>query len=99
MSDRIYVGSTPTNCYIGEDHGQVTAVVRDPGLAQERDRTPRAAFVHLDDGDMLHVVLGGQFGERRDWREVVSSRRISRDEFDRLNGLDALRRDLGWRDA
>lgn len=35
--------------------------------------------------------------DRRTHHEVKGSRKIDRDEFDRLNGLDQLRAELGWR--
>lgn len=89
----IYVESTPTNCAIAGEHGQVTGIVRD--LAPRL--TPRAAFVHLDEGGMLYVTLGAARGDRSQWREVATSRRIDRDEFDRLTEIDTLRRDMGWR--
>ena len=93
MADHIYVESTPTNCFVDGELGQVTGIVHDLSLR----RIPRAAFVHLDSGDMLHVVLGAARGERDQWREVVASRRIDRDDFDRLTEIDTLRHDMGWR--
>lgn len=89
----VYIETTPTNCTIDGEHGQVTAIVRD--LAPRR--TPRAAFVHLDMGDMVYATLGEASGDRGQWCEVRSFRRIDRDEFDRLNELDTLRSELGWR--
>jgi hypothetical protein len=91
MADHIYVESTPTNCFIDGEHGQVTGIVHGPL------RIPRAAFVYLDSGDMLHVVLGQAHDERGQWREVVVSRRIDRDDFDRLTEIDTLRHNMGWR--
>lgn len=92
-TDRIYVETTPTNCIVGGEHGQVTGIVRDLGLR----RTPRAAFVRLDCGDMLYVTLGNSSGDRAQWHKVITSRRITRDEFDHLTEIDTLRRDMGWR--
>lgn len=55
------------------------------------------AFVKLDERSaMLYVELGAAAGERRERHEIVAVREIDRDEFDRLNGIDALRRELGW---
>lgn len=94
-ADTLYTEVAGTNCYVDGEHGTVTAVVREPGLRN----TVRAAFVHLDCGDMLYVTLGRPTGDRDAWHEVRLSRRIDREEFDRLNTLDQLRRDLGWRDS
>jgi hypothetical protein len=94
-TDVLYTEVAGANCYVNGEHGTVTAIVRDPGLRN----TVRAAFVHLDSGPMLYVVLGSACGERGTWHDVRSSRRIDREEFDRLNTLDQLRRDMGWRES
>lgn len=43
-------------------------------------------------GKVTHTDILGR------WREVADIRRITRDEFDRITGIDQIRRDLGWRD-
>ena len=88
--DTIYTEAVGTTCYIGGERGIVT------GLHSEGKHLA-AAFVRLDEsGEMLLVSLGNATGERRAWHEVTASRRITRDEFDRITTLDTLRRDLGW---
>lgn len=58
------------------------------------------AFVQLDMRDaMIYVTLGVRSGTRDQHSEVLSSREIDRDEFDRLNGIDLLRTELGWQES
>lgn len=91
LGDRVYVGSTPTNCTIDGRHGQVTGVWRDA-------RGIEAVFVKLDDGPMLHCrVSRTPSGERGQWREVIGSLEVDRDAFDRIIGADEFRVSCGWR--
>lgn len=53
----------------------------------------------MDGGDMLYIEVGAEpFGETGRLREIISSRVVDRDQFDRMTGITDLRRDLGWRD-
>ncbi|MCC4906957.1 hypothetical protein [Microbacterium sp. cx-59] len=55
------------------------------------------AFVRMDDRPaMVYVELGEHVGDRSQHAEVLAWRYISRDEFDRLTGLDDVRRSMGW---
>lgn len=88
--DSIYTEVTGTTCYVDGERGVVT------GLHSEGKHLI-GAFIRLDESrEMLFVSLGKATGERRQWHEVMASRRISRDEFDQITTLDTLRRDLGW---
>lgn len=56
------------------------------------------AFIKVPIQDGQGPVLYARLGRTiKGKREIVSTRHIGRDEFDRLNELDTLRRDLGWR--
>lgn len=88
--DLIYTEVAGTTCYLGGVRGICT------GLHSEGKRLV-GAFVRLDEsGDMMFASLGKATGERGAWHEVAGVRTITRDEFDRITTLDALRRDLGW---
>ena len=93
-TSRVYVAVAGCNCIIDGTHGYVT------GFHKE-GRHLVGAFVHCPikdgKGPTLYVELGKITGERGEHREVTSYRVIDREEFDRLNTLDQLRRDLGWR--
>lgn len=98
-ADLLYVETLGTNCSVGGNHGTVRGLLR---------RTPSkidAVFVRMDHpatgaqdgGDMLLVTVNPvPIGDRGQWRSVQRWRRIDRPEFDRLNEIDQLRRDLGW---
>lgn len=91
--ETLYTGLAGGNCTLRENiHGYVT------GFHKEGPHIV-AAFVKVPicggAGPMLLVRLGRDIGGQ--YREVVSVHPINRDEFDRLNTLDTLRRDLGWR--
>ena len=90
----VYVATPGTNCTIDGMHGYVTGFHKEgPHLL--------GAFVHVPiaagKGPMLYVELGATVGDAGRWREVASFRVIDREEFDQLNDLERLRRDLGWR--
>lgn len=99
--DMIYTTTTGGTVYLNGQRGTLT------GLKSE-GHTFTHAFVRLDGpvdndgtyiapGPMLYVTLGGRKDEGANtWREAVSWRVIDRDEFDRINEIDTLRRDLGW---
>jgi hypothetical protein len=93
-TSHVYVAVTGCNCIIDGMHGYVTCF-------HKEGRHLVGAFVHCPikdgKGPMLYVELGKITGERGEHREVTSYRVIGREEFDRLNTLDQLRRDLGWR--
>lgn len=89
--DRVYIETVPTNCIVNGAHGQVTGTWLRAGHVD-------AVFVKLDDGPMLHCYVSRQpIGERGQWREVISSQVVDRDQFDRIIGADEFRRDCGWR--
>lgn len=93
--DTIYTESEGTTCYIAGERGIVTGVNRAPD--HRANVRPVAAFVKLDERDaMLYLTLGPATDDRGAWHTVTAAREIDREEFDRINGLDALRRDLGW---
>jgi hypothetical protein len=50
---------------------------------------------YITPGAMLYVTLGSKTNATH--HEVKTWRVIDRDEFDRINDLDILRRDLGWK--
>lgn len=108
----IYTETLGTNCLLGGQHGIVTGLIRAPaGTSRDvRPRKPTDAFVKLEGpvdtqgrfiapGHMLHLILGAARGARLQRSDVTGWRVIDRDEFDRLNDLDTLRRDLGWSDS
>lgn len=89
--DTLYTEVAGTTCYVGGERGIVT------GLHREVRWGLVGAFVKLDERDvMLYVTLGLACGDRGAWHEVASAREIDRDEFDRINTLDVLRREMGW---
>jgi hypothetical protein len=91
MGDRVYVESMGTTCYVGGERGIATEV------HTVRHRI-EGAFVSLDERPVvLYVKLADPVSEHGSWREVVSSREVDRDEFDRIVGLDVLRAELGWK--
>ena len=94
----IYTGHTGCNVEIDGEHGRVTGLHKDgKHIVGAFVHVPPESSVHQAPGHMLYVALGRQFGESFEQRhEVLSARLIDRDEFDRLNTLDQLRRDLGW---
>lgn len=90
----LFVGWEGGNCRVFGVHGSVT------GFHKEGKHLMGAYIkVAVWDGvgPMLYARLGRITGDKGDHREVTSLRAIDRDEFDRLEGLDTLRRDLGWR--
>lgn len=93
--DAIYAEVEGTTCYVNGERGVVTGLTR---AADHRAHVrPVAAFVRLDERDaMLYLTLGEATGERGVHHTVTAVREIDREEFDRINGLDRLRRDLGW---
>lgn len=109
--EQIYVGGLhgSTGIWLGCD---VTVYVGGQrGVLRGCDRiTPerlRGVFVRLchpetgrmDGGDMLYVeVAAVPVGENGRHREIISTRVVDRDQFDRMTGITDLRRDLGWRD-
>lgn len=80
----------------GKHRGYVTDFIKDgPHVVGAFAAIPPR---HHESGEpvrMLHVTLGKTVGD--DLREVVGTRFIDRDEFDRMTELDTLRHDLGWR--
>jgi len=80
------------NCTVQGSHGYVTAFHKEgPHVVGAFIKVPIVDGA----GPMLYAQLGRTVDETL--REIVSVRAIDRDEFDRLNTLDELRRDLGWR--
>lgn len=94
----IYTGHTGCSVEIDGEHGRLTGLHKDgKHIVGAFVHVPPESSVHQAPGHMLYVALGRKVidgaGERH---EVFSARLIDRDEFDRLNTLDQLRRDLGW---
>lgn len=89
--DTIYVETANTTCYINGEQGIVRGLHYINGYVD-------GAFVKLAERDvMLYVTTGGVPSQGKAWREVANAYEIDRDEFDRLNGIVQLRRELGWR--
>jgi hypothetical protein len=88
--ETIYTEAMGTTCYINGERGTVTGLWSTCGHVT-------GAFVALDERPaMLYVMLGAKTGDRGQYHETTSAREIDREEFDRINGLDTLRRELGW---
>lgn len=97
----IYTEATGTTCYLGGQRGTVTGLHTHPahgvlGAFIRLDGPTDAAGVYMAPGPMLYADLGRATGERGQYHEVTAWRVIDRDQFDRITGLDTLRRDLGW---
>ena len=85
----MYVGSTGCTTYAaGGERGTVTAFYYRYGGPAE------AAFVQRIDGEMWVIDLGATTTDHH--RVIAGGRRITRDDFDRIVGIDALRREMGW---
>jgi len=90
MNESMYTEVKGCNTYVNGEAGVTVGF-----LYEQQFRA--GAFVKLmDRAAMLYVELGKTVGDRKDRQEIVSVREIGRDEFDRLNGISALRRELGW---
>jgi len=91
MSDlQIYTEVAGTTTYATGERGTVTGFLRDLGQTV-------GVFVKSDETPAMWLVqVGARTGDRGQYHEVQAARQINRDEFDQLNGLDALRCDLGW---
>lgn len=95
LMDTIYAEVEGTTCYINGERGIVTGVTR--AADHNAHVRPVAAFVKLDERDaMLYLTLGSATDDRGVHHTVTAAREIDREEFDRINGLDTLRRNLGW---
>lgn len=89
--DSIYTETLGTTCYLDGQRGTVTGL-------RHTGRILVGAFVLMADVDeMRYVKLGDPTGGRGQFHPVQSHRKITRDEFDRLNGLDVIRTELGWK--
>jgi len=81
-----------TTAYVAGERGHVVDFKKDA-----TGRYHVGAFVRLAlRPAMLYVSLGKASAETPRWRPVESAVEIDREEFDRLTGLAALRRDMGW---
>jgi hypothetical protein len=88
--DHLYTEVKGTIGYLGGERGTVVLIDYAQGFR-------RGAFVRLDERPaMLYAELGRSTGERGQWSEVVAVREVDRDEFDRLTGLEDVRRSMGW---
>lgn len=91
--DTLYAGTAGTLCHINGERGTVRGFRYAYGQANPATH----AYVVLDERPvMLLVELGQRVGDRLSWAEIASAREIDRDEFDRLTGLDEMRRQMGW---
>lgn len=90
--EKLYIESTGTTCYLGGQRGTVT------GLLHGTGHQLLGAFVLMADTDEIrYAEISGLTGERKTWGIVKSHRAITRDEFDRLNGIDTMRAEMGWK--
>jgi len=93
VPDTLYAETSGTLCHINGERGTVRGLRYAYGHANPATH----AYVVLDERPvMLLVELGQRLGDRLSWAEVTGVREISRDEFDRLTGLEELRRGMGW---
>jgi hypothetical protein len=90
MAERIYTASSGTTAYVNGERGIVRGFHYAGGLGRIA-----GAFVRLDERDATVFVEFGPVAEEP-WREVVAAREVSRDEFDRIVGIDQIRADFGW---
>lgn len=100
--ETLYAEVTGTTCYLNEQRGTVTGLHTHPvqgtlGAFVRLDGPVDERGVYLAPGPMVYVTLGQRVGDRGERHEVTGWRVIDRDEFDRINTLDELRRDLGWK--
>lgn len=92
MSDRLYIGTMGTTCYLDGLRGTTTGTVYGVG------HKLTGVFVLMADTDeMRYAEISGLTGELNSWAVVKEHRVIDREEFDRLNGLDTMRAELGWK--
>lgn len=89
----LYTEVAGTTCYLPHgERGTVTAFRTDKGRRV-------GAFVRSQETDaMFYIELGQQHGERGQHHEIAGARRITRDDFDRLLDMAAIRHAMGWRD-
>jgi len=88
--DLLYTEVPGTTCYLDGRQGTVTGIHYAIGRKV-------GAFVNMTDSiEMRFVTLDAPTGERGAHQAVRSWRVITRDEFDRINGFDGLRLELGW---
>jgi hypothetical protein len=88
MNEDMYTGTNGCTTYVNGERGTTIRLLTIQGRI-------RGAFVRLDERPvMVYVELGEPVGSLH--HKVVSFREIDREEFDRLNGIDIWRRDLGW---
>ena len=85
-----------TTCAAGGERGTVTAFHYLRGA-----RGPVAAFVRREDGEMWVIELGDATRERSldghvHHHRITGGWRIDRDEFDRIVGINTMRREMGW---
>lgn len=91
LESRIYIEVSGCNTTINGERGVTVGFTH-------HANTKTGAFVRLDDRPaMLYVELGHRTGERLVHAQIGNVREIDRDEFDRLNGIDRLRNELGWK--
>lgn len=98
----IYTEVTGTTAYLAGQRGTVTGLHTHPahgtlGAFVRLEGPTDAAGRFIAQGPMLYVALGAKSGDRGQCHEVAGWRVIDRDEFDRINELDTLRADLGWK--
>lgn len=89
----IYAGTAGATCYLDGMRGRTTGFT----FATIGHYVTGAFVERMDtaEGGMYYAEFGGQ--REGDRYEVTAHRAIDRDEFDRLNGLDVLRAELGWK--
>lgn len=90
-TDTLYTEVSGTTAYINNERGTVTAL-------RSMNGRKVGAFIHLDERNAtIYAELGAPVGDRNAWHEVATAGEIDRDEFDRMNDMDEIRKALGWR--
>jgi len=90
--NRLYIETMGTYCTLDGERGRVTGVTYGPG------HMLTGVFVVMEYVDEVrYCEVSRLVGERNQHAEIKTRRAITRDEFDRLNGLDTMRRELGWK--
>lgn len=86
----VYTGVSGTNVHTDIGHGWVIFIHRKVGVDV-------GVIIHLDDGRTAYATLGAFHGTHT--RELEPGTRIiTRDEFDDITGISAIRREMGWVD-
>lgn len=92
--DAIYTQVAGTTGYIKGERVTITRIGRRGGAVAY-------AYAALDERPGMLLIEFGRATQIQSgqpiWHEVIGSREIDRDEFDRLNHMDSVRHEMGWR--